>query len=74
MSITYGASIRWTAKDGTITTLTVGDFPTPEAAWAEVIQWAQEDGWTPPCWYEWHRRGDTQIPTDMTHLLHSRKE
>lgn len=60
--ITYGQSIVWTERDGSVTTVSVSDCVTPDEARGKALKSARLFGWAPPRWWQWWRRSDTRLP------------
>ncbi len=55
----YGKTIRWTDWLGSHV-VSVDDCKTPEEANTKVYEFAREQGWTPPKWWQWWRWGDSR--------------
>ena len=59
----YSYELHWTPTwGGGTTTYGVTCCRSQEDAWAIVVAMAERDGWTPPRWWQWWRRGDTHPP------------
>lgn len=58
---TYGQTVHWTDKHGSKLSVTVSGHNTPEQAKQAAKELAELFGWTPPKWYEFHRRHDTKL-------------
>lgn len=57
---TYGQTIRWTDKDGSIRSVSVDGRGTPQQALRDAIKSAIGFGWTYPKWFQWWRKYDTR--------------
>lgn len=58
MGITYGATIRWSGRNGSSNKVSISEADTPREAWEECFAVATRAGWTRPRWFEFWRWGD----------------
>ena len=65
--MTYGQDITYTDFGGSKTTYGVSGCTTMEEAREQAIDLARGDGWTPPRWWQWWRRGDTTAKDLLLH-------
>ena len=67
--MTYGYTIKW--GDGSVTTEGHSTF---ERAVFVAVDIALMSGWTPPRWWEFWRRGETQVNDHIRAALDAAKE
>jgi len=66
MMSSYGQTIWWTDRDGTLSRVSVNGFATAEEALAEALATAQEMGWTSPRWWQYWRWFDYRYAEGST--------
>ena len=68
-NITYGATVRWTRRNGQVSEYRLTDFSNVgdlEVELKHIRRRIEREGWTPPRWWQWWRRHDTNPFSNYT--------